>query len=66
MAKHNASLYGVEDRIQFIVGDYMQLASSLKADVVFLSPPWGGPDYLEADVFDIKTMIELDGYASFL
>ena len=65
MAKHNASLYGVEDRIQFIVGDYMQLASSLKADVVFLSPPWGGPDYLEADVFDIKTMIELDGYASF-
>lgn len=32
------------------------------ADVVFLSPPWGGPSYNAAKVFDIKTMIELDGY----
>lgn len=32
------------------------------ADVVFLSPPWGGPDYNTAKVFDIKTMINLDGY----
>lgn len=54
MAKHNASIYGVSDRIDFIVGDYFKLASTLKADVVFLSPPWGGPQYLKADVYDIE------------
>lgn len=41
-AKHNAKIYGVEDRIEFICGDYMTLIPRLKADVVFLSPPWGG------------------------
>ncbi|CAH1253670.1 TGS1 [Branchiostoma lanceolatum] len=56
-ARHNAAIYGVADRIEFLQGDFLQLAEGLKADVVFLSPPWGGPDYLTADVFDIKTMI---------
>ncbi|KAF9205675.1 Trimethylguanosine synthase [Haplosporangium sp. Z 27] len=41
-ARHNAKIYGVEDRIEFICGDYMTLIPRLKADVVFLSPPWGG------------------------
>lgn len=45
MAKHNAAVYGVQDRIEFIVGDFVALADTLKADVVFLSPPWGGPQY---------------------
>lgn len=47
MAKHNASVYGVSDRIEFIVGDYLQMCERLKADVVFLSPPWGGPEYMK-------------------
>ena len=62
IARHNASVYGVEDRIEFIQGDFLKVTPTLKADVVFLSPPWGGPDYLTADVFDLETMIELDGY----
>ncbi|KAG5455558.1 MAG: RNA cap guanine-N2 methyltransferase-domain-containing protein [Olpidium bornovanus] len=43
-ARHNAKVYGVEDRIQFMHADYMQVArdGGLKADVIFLSPPWGG------------------------
>ena len=61
LAQHNATVYGVKDRIEFIVGDYMQLIPHLKADVVFLSPPWGGPNYTNAEVFDVKTMITLDG-----
>lgn len=65
LARHNATVYGVEDRIEFIVGDYMQLIPSLKADVVFLSPPWGGPNYASAEVFDLKTMITLDGVRVF-
>ena len=62
LAKHNATVYGVEDRIEFIIGDYLQVAPRLKADVVFLSPPWGGPEYLNADIFDLETMIELGSY----
>lgn len=65
LAHHNATVYGVEDRIEFIVGDYMKLIPHLKADVVFLSPPWGGPNYASAEVFDIKTMITLDGFHLF-
>lgn len=41
-ARHNARIYGVEDRIEFICGDFMTLIPKLKADAVFLSPPWGG------------------------
>ena len=42
LARFNAGVYGVQDRIQFIVGDFFELAPELKADAVFLSPPWGG------------------------
>ncbi|KAJ2615550.1 Trimethylguanosine synthase [Coemansia sp. RSA 1365] len=56
MARHNAQIYGVEDRIEFILGDFYQLAPMLQADVVFLSPPWGGPEYTSAPIFDLDTM----------
>ncbi|KAL7984296.1 hypothetical protein Chor_002866 [Crotalus horridus] len=62
LAHNNAMVYGVADQIEFICGDFMKLASSLKADVVFLSPPWGGPEYAAAEIFDIQTMISPDGY----
>ena len=62
LARNNAEIYGVVDKIEFICGDFLQLASSLKADIVFLSPPWGGPDYTTAEIFDISTMMSPDGY----
>ncbi|XP_034038247.1 trimethylguanosine synthase [Thalassophryne amazonica] len=65
LARHNATVYGVADRIDFLQGDFLVLAPSLRADVVFLSPPWGGPDYMTAEVFDIRTMMELDGIEIF-
>ena len=57
-ARHNAALYGVADRIEFIHGDALQIVPMLKGkvDVVFLSPPWGGPNYLDAPVFDVAAM----------
>lgn len=61
LIRHNARIYGVEDRIEFICGDYLQLIPKLKADVVFLAPPWGGIDYTNVDYFDIPTMIEPNG-----
>ncbi|KIY64846.1 S-adenosyl-L-methionine-dependent methyltransferase [Cylindrobasidium torrendii FP15055 ss-10] len=55
LARHNAQIYGVAHHIEFILGDYISFAkayntlpstASRKIDVVFLSPPWGGPSYL--------------------
>ncbi|XP_043819560.1 trimethylguanosine synthase [Dromiciops gliroides] len=65
LAHNNAEVYGVADKIEFICGDFMLLASDLKADVVFLSPPWGGPDYATAETFDIRTMMSPDGFEIF-
>ena len=59
-AKHNAKIYGVADRITFILGDFVSWSKDYVArktagsvdpsdevEVVFLSPPWGGIDYRE-------------------
>jgi trimethylguanosine synthase len=38
----------------------------VQAGTVFLSPPWGGPDYLKASTYDMKTMLRpRDGDALF-
>ncbi|OQS04383.1 trimethylguanosine synthase [Thraustotheca clavata] len=57
IAKHNAKVYGVADRIEWLVGDAFQLLPNLQADVIFLSPPWGGPEYLNAPEFTLDTMM---------
>ncbi|XP_010922735.3 uncharacterized protein [Elaeis guineensis] len=65
-AQHNASIYGVNDRIDFVVGDFFQMACRLKGDTVFLSPPWGGPDYAKVVTYDIRSMLKPhDGYHLF-
>ncbi|KAI8869656.1 S-adenosyl-L-methionine-dependent methyltransferase [Ramicandelaber brevisporus] len=65
IARHNASIYGVSEYIEFINGDSTQIAKSLKADAVFLSPPWGGPEYLNQDVFPMSAMLPLHGVELF-
>ncbi|KAL1207752.1 hypothetical protein V5N11_000485 [Cardamine amara subsp. amara] len=66
LAQHNAAIYGVADKIDFVKGDFFDLAHNLKAGTVFLSPPWGGPDYLKAKTYDMKTMLRpRDGGALF-
>src|SRR5664280_38723 len=45
MALHNAEIYGVADRITFILGDFFDVAPTVSAEAVNLDPPWGGPDY---------------------
>ncbi|XP_008141555.2 trimethylguanosine synthase [Eptesicus fuscus] len=65
LARNNAEVYGIADKVEFICGDFLLLAPQLKADVVFLSPPWGGPDYATAETFDIRTMMSPDGFEIF-
>lgn len=59
MARHNATIYGVADRITFIHGDVFQVLPMLAArqqkrplvDLVFMSPPWGGPSYAARPIY---------------
>ena len=57
-AAHNAALYGVADRITFVLADWVtwtesylarmekgQVPEEEQVEVVFLSPPWGGIEY---------------------
>jgi len=56
-AAHNASIYGVKDRIEFVCDDFANFASMYRGpqiDAVFLSPPWGGPAHLDAGHFSLK------------
>ena len=46
-------------------GDFFKVAEKLKADAIFLSPPWGGPSYKRKNIFDLKSMIPLDGIEIF-
>ncbi|KAI9455034.1 S-adenosyl-L-methionine-dependent methyltransferase [Russula earlei] len=59
LARHNAALHGLATRIEFVLADFRDFAARVmhatpvagrtferKIDVVFLSPPWGGPEYL--------------------
>lgn len=57
IAKENARIYGVEDRIQFIIGDFTKLACRLQGDVVFLSPPWGGIDYNSQEIYNLDRIL---------
>ncbi|PPQ74335.1 hypothetical protein CVT24_000689 [Panaeolus cyanescens] len=74
LARHNAQIYGVADRIEFIQADYLSFVKSYashfsssssgnshgrKIDVVFLSPPWGGPSYLNGPAEDAAKINEL-------
>lgn len=65
-ARANAKIYGVQDHITFIQADYLEWAKQRAADstadpidVVFLSPPWGGIDYREAQSQDLTEKIPL-------
>mmetsp|Transcript_16720 Transcript_16720/g.25158 ORF Transcript_16720/g.25158 Transcript_16720/m.25158 type:complete len:286 (-) Transcript_16720:14-871(-) len=57
MMMHNSRIYGIPSgRIRGIHGDFLHLAKfgQLRGNVIFMSPPWGGPKYLQSNngVFD--------------
>jgi SAM-dependent methyltransferase len=40
-ARHNVQVYGVAERVRFLIGDARQLVPELAADILFIDPPWG-------------------------
>ncbi len=50
MARHNARVYEVAHRMDFLCADIYAQLPHLHADVLFMAPPWGGPEYLDKEV----------------
>lgn len=66
IARNNARVYGVEHKIDFMVGDFYEMAPYLKADAVFLSPPWGGPKFMRLPVYDLSYLQPKNGEELYL
>ena len=62
-ARNNARIYGVEGKIDFILGDALTILPLLYGlvDAVFLGPPWGGPEYIRKPVYNIEEMGRFNG-----
>jgi trimethylguanosine synthase len=56
LIRQNTAVYGVEHLVEVICGDFLQVAPRIRADVVVLSPPWGGPEYSQKEKFDVENM----------
>ena len=53
--ENNAKIYGVNAQIQLVNQDFLKICErNQQVDVVFASPPWGGPGYLNRREFDIN------------
>ena len=53
---HNTKVYGVQDHVEVLCGDFLSIGLSIRPDVLFFSPPWGGPEYVLEDTFDVEHM----------
>ena len=51
--KHNMELFECKN-IEYINNDYLKIIETLKQDVIYLDPPWGGPDYKTKKTIKIK------------
>lgn len=73
MARQNAAVYHVEDKIHFVCADAVDEVAARSADVLFADPPWG-PDWSRerteaADLPLIGRLIEVferGGYGTFV
>ena len=62
LAQHNAAVYGVAGKVEWMAGDWLQLqhSDSVQADVLFLAPPWGGVQYQHRDTYKMDE-VEVEG-----
>lgn len=63
MALNNAEVYGVRHLMEFIHGDVFEVIPMLRKnfgaiEAIFMSPPWGGPEYLNQKVYDVSRFKE--------
>lgn len=66
MARRNCDVYAVAARVTWIHGDVFKSAQIDPVDVVFLSPPWGGPGAHTDAMFDATMPVSgLDRYETY-
>ena len=51
--KNNISLYKFDIKYEVFCADYTTIYETLKQDIVFLDPPWGGVDYKKKKLLDL-------------
>jgi hypothetical protein len=61
MTKNNTKVYECPDNIEYYNKDYFDLdLGNEKIDYVFLSPPWGGPEYKKDKIYSLKKWVTPD------
>lgn len=53
MLINNLKLYKLQNRVNVINNDYINIMKSLKQDIIFFDPPWGGKDYKMSNSIDL-------------
>lgn len=67
MAINNARVYGVDHLMEFILGDVYDILPTLAdrpcpIEGIFMSAPWGGPEYRVNDAYDVSVFKQaIDG-----
>lgn len=56
MCAHNVRVYECRPFVDVVNGDFFEVVEGVRADVVFLSPPWGGPQVNKQPVFRLASM----------
>ncbi|ODQ77846.1 hypothetical protein BABINDRAFT_40730 [Babjeviella inositovora NRRL Y-12698] len=62
--QNNTRVYGVQEKVSFIHADWVEFAQqqeeikrlSSTVDIIFSSPPWGGPGYVKNKTFDLDLL----------
>ena len=60
ICKNNCKVYHCENNIEFFHSDFLKMKNKIKADYIFLSPPWGGMEYKNSYVYSIKKFMTPD------
>ena len=60
LCRNNCKVYNCKDNILFIHSDFLEMKNKIKADYIFLSPPWGGTEYKSSEIYSIKKYMHPD------
>lgn len=67
----NCQAYGVADRVwlnklNWGLHNRLPKRTSQNVDLIFASPPWGGPEYLKQDIYDVEENLQPMGLTELL
>jgi SAM-dependent methyltransferase/predicted RNA methylase len=54
LLKNNIKVYNLNNKVNVMCGDSSTIINNLEQDVLYMDPPWGGPDYIKHKSLDMK------------